>query len=67
MLVAVGAEGCLDRPAIPVEPNTSNIFIDQSLRAEVDRIDLLFMIDNSASMQDKQDLLALAVPNLLRP
>ena len=62
----VAGVGCLDRPVVPVEPNTSNIFVDQSLRAVIDRIDLLFMIDNSASMQDKQDLLALAVPNLLR-
>jgi hypothetical protein len=30
-----------------------------------DKVDLLFMIDNSASMGDKQALLALAVPDLL--
>lgn len=66
-LVLTGAAtGCLDRPVMTLEPNTSNLFVDQSLRAAIDRIDLLFMIDNSASMQDKQDLLALAVPNLLR-
>ena len=31
----------------------------------IDKIDLLFAIDNSASMGDKQDLLALAVPVLV--
>src|SRR5215469_1729303 len=30
-----------------------------------DKIDLLFMIDNSSSMGDKQALLALAVPDLV--
>ncbi|MBN1605851.1 MAG: hypothetical protein JW940_04420, partial [Polyangiaceae bacterium] len=55
--VASLATGCLDRPVAPQEPNTSNVFVDQSVRAAIDRIDLLFMIDNSASMQDKQILL----------
>ncbi|MBN1611365.1 MAG: hypothetical protein JW940_32325, partial [Polyangiaceae bacterium] len=63
--VASLATGCLDRPVAPQEPNTSNVFVDQSVRAAIDRIDLLFMIDNSASMQDKQMLLVQAVPVLL--
>jgi hypothetical protein len=46
-------------------PDTGNVFVDQLPRAAVDRIDLLFMIDNSGSMQDKQTLLAQAVPGLL--
>ena len=62
---AAMATGCLDRPVAPQEPNTSNIFVDQSVRAGIDRIDLLFMVDNSASMQDKQVLLSRAVPRLL--
>jgi len=33
---------------------------------EVDKVDLLFMIDNSASMGDKQTLLSLAVPVLIQ-
>jgi hypothetical protein len=45
--------------------NTSSIFADVSAQAAIDRIDLLFMIDNSASMQEKQILLAQAVPVLL--
>ncbi len=31
----------------------------------VDKVDLLFMIDNSVSMSDKQDILRLAVPDLV--
>lgn len=63
--VASLATGCLDRPVAPQEPNTSNVFVDQSVRSAIDRIDMLFMIDNSASMQDKQVLLSQAVPVLL--
>ena len=33
---------------------------------KVDKIDLLLMIDNSASMSDKQDVLAKAVPDLVQ-
>jgi hypothetical protein len=63
-VVLVGA--CLDRPVAVQEPHTSNIFVDQMVRSRIDRIDLLFMIDNSASMQDKQELLSRAVPTLLQ-
>ena len=30
------------------------------------KVDLLFMIDNSSSMADKQEILALAIPDLVR-
>lgn len=56
---------CLDRPVVTTEPQTSNIFVDLTAQRTVDKIDLLFMIDNSASMSDKQEMLKLAVPQLL--
>jgi hypothetical protein len=59
------ATGCLDRPVVPVEPKTSNVFVDQIVQTAVDKIDLLFMIDNSVSMQDKQEILKAAVPVLV--
>jgi len=37
----------------------------QVKQQSIDKIDLLFAIDNSASMGDKQDLLALAIPVLV--
>jgi hypothetical protein len=61
----VAASSCLNRPAEPIEPITSNRFVDQ-LRRPIDKIDLLFVIDNSVSMADKQQLLKTAVPHLLR-
>lgn len=62
---ALGA-GCLERPVKPLEPNTSNVFVKAVPTSRIDKIDLLFMIDNSVSMGDKQELLKQAVPNLLR-
>ncbi|HET7538273.1 MAG TPA: hypothetical protein VFK05_00325 [Polyangiaceae bacterium] len=46
-------------------PETSNLFIDQIEQTAIDKIDLLFMIDNSGSMSDKQEILQEAVPVLL--
>jgi hypothetical protein len=62
---AAFATGCLDRPVAPAVPKTSNIYIDQIRQTAVDKIDLLFMIDNSISMADKQQILAEAVPVLV--
>ncbi len=58
------ATGCLDWPVSPASPNTTNVFVDQIRQQGVDKIDMLFMIDNSISMADKQAILADAVPKL---
>ncbi len=64
--VAAGiATGCLDRPVHPTKPETNNVFITQFQNTVVDKIDLLFMLDNSLSMADKQEVLSEAVPQLL--
>lgn len=69
MTLIVGAAlsaGCLDRPAVEQQPNTSNVFVDRIVNTKIDKIDLLFTIDNSVSMADKQSILEAAVPNLVR-
>jgi hypothetical protein len=58
--------GCLDRPVAPVEPRTTNTVVIPLIQQVVDKIDLLFMIDNSGSMADKQRILEDAVPELLK-
>src|SRR6187402_2221742 len=63
--VAGLATGCLDRPVVDASPETSNVFVDQIVQTSVDKIDLLFMIDNSVSMSDKQEILKDAVPVLV--
>lgn len=59
------ATACLDRPVSREEPTTKSNVLISSKQSAVDKIDLLFMIDNSASMADKQEILAEAVPDLV--
>src|ERR1041384_3567880 len=63
--VGVLVSACLDRPVTATEPRTSNLYVEPIRYEEIDKIDLLFMIDNSQSMGDKQRLLAEAVPQLV--
>jgi hypothetical protein len=64
MLGAAGA-GCLTRPVGEQPPTTKVNFTSTVSQQAVDKVDLLFAIDNSASMGDKQDILADAVPDLI--
>lgn len=56
---------CMTRPVTSTEPHTSNLFVAPIHNEVINKIDLLFMIDNSQSMGDKQKLLAQAVPQLV--
>jgi hypothetical protein len=55
----------MSRPVVSTEPHTSNLYVAPIQNEVIDKIDLLFMIDNSQSMGDKQALLAKAVPQLV--
>jgi len=57
--------GCMRRPLTETEPETHNLYVGQLEQNAIDKIDLLFMIDNSSSMSDKQEILKEAVPVLL--
>ncbi|HEY1693265.1 MAG TPA: hypothetical protein VGG39_13950 [Polyangiaceae bacterium] len=57
--------GCLSRPVTNASPVTNTNFTAVVHNESVDKVDLLFMIDNSASMGDKQNLLAQAVPIMI--
>jgi hypothetical protein len=57
--------GCLERPAIPGEPTTKTNFTQQVQEQAVNKLDILFSIDNSASMGDKQAYLSAAIPDLI--
>lgn len=67
-LVAVAGAlgGCLDRPVGELPPKTTNVVVDTLDQTTVDKIDMLFVIDNSMSMADKQEVLAEALPNLVQ-
>lgn len=64
-VVSIVASACMSRPVGTTEPQTSNLYVEPIRNDAIDKIDLLFMIDNSASMGDKQVLLAKAVPQLV--
>lgn len=64
MLGALGT-GCLARPVGQQPPTTKVNFTSTVSQQAVDKVDLLFAIDNSASMGDKQAILADAVPDLI--
>ena len=57
--------GCLSRPVTNASPTTQTNFTTVVHNETVEKVDLLFMIDNSASMGDKQNLLAQAVPIMI--
>ncbi len=59
------AVGCLSRPIEPIEPETYPEIVLNISTSGVDKVDLLFAIDNSASMADKQQILSLAIPKLV--
>ncbi len=63
--VAASSGGCLNRPIEPVEPRTTSTIVERITQTGVDKIDILLAIDNSASMSDKQQILAAAVPDLV--
>ena len=60
-----GAAGCLTRPVEPLAPNTTVTILEEVGQSSVDKIDLLLVVDNSASMADKQEILALTIPDLI--
>ncbi len=59
VVLGLGAseEACLDRPVARAEPLTTTTFSTTIAENTVDQIDILFDIDNSASMGDKQALI----------
>jgi hypothetical protein len=63
---AAAVTGCLNRPLEPNEPRITSTVQEKLPQSKINKIDLLLMIDNSASMGDKQAILASAVPDLVR-
>lgn len=64
--VATWTSGCLDRPIAPIDPKTTSTLFGSLEQNAVERIDIVLAIDNSSSMQDKQKVLAKAVPVLVK-
>lgn len=66
LVVALAATSCLQRPVGENEPVTKSVVFDEIAAPIPDaKLDLLFVIDNSASMADKEQLLTDAIPPLV--
>lgn len=65
LTLGLAAAACLSRPVGQQPPTTKVNFTSTVSQQAVDKVDLLFAIDNSASMGDKQTILADAVPDLI--
>ena len=63
--VSTAAASCLSRPVTNASPTTNTNFTAVVHNEAIDKVDILFVIDNSASMGDKQEYLAQAVPDLV--
>ncbi len=65
VLAASCSGACLDRPVVPIEPDTTRITTDKVSVARVEKLDLLIVVDNSRSMKDKQSELGRRIPELV--
>ena len=61
-----GAQGCLDRPVVPIKPGGSGVIATKIRVTRIDKVDLLLVVDNSASMADKQSELGRRIPLLVK-
>jgi hypothetical protein len=64
-LGVVGGAGCLDRPVTAQAPTIKTNFTSAVSQNGIDKVDILFDIDNSASMGDKQTYLIQAIPQMI--
>jgi hypothetical protein len=58
--------GCTDRELKPLNPCLVSAVSDALLIKNIDKVDLLFMVDNSSSMKEEQTALAVQFPRLIQ-
>jgi hypothetical protein len=66
LALALSAVSCEDQKKECLSPITSSSLTEELWHSEELKIDILLDIDNSRSMADKQEILALAVPDLVK-
>ncbi len=73
MLGLTAMAGCSEPKITPIPPPviepptcTSTVVTEKLTQSSIDKVDILLALDNSRSMADKQQILALAVPDLVR-
>jgi hypothetical protein len=66
LLLTLAAGGCIEREGRPVNPCTQ-VTVAQTIQVNnVDKVDLLFMVDNSNSMTEEQASLAAEFPSMIQ-
>ncbi len=65
LAAGVATTGCLDRELRPLVPCVSQGFVESVQQNAVDKVDLLFMVDNSGSMSEEQASLGSELPRLV--
>ncbi len=63
--LSVVASGCLDRELKPLNPCLVSGVVDKISVQNVDKVDLLFVVDNSGSMREEQAALRVQFPRLI--
>jgi len=66
LAAGLATTGCLDRELRPLVPCVSQGFVESVQQNAVDKVDLLFMVDNSGSMLEEQASLGTELPRLVR-
>ena len=63
----LGAIGpaCINRPVVEIEPGGHQVHAEVLRVTRIDKVDLLFVVDNSSSMADKQSELGKRIPELV--
>jgi hypothetical protein len=64
--LALGGSGCLDRELAPLNPCLVSTVSRKVTVAGINRVDLLFMVDDSASMTSKQNSLKAQFPRMIQ-
>ena len=64
ILGAIGPS-CISRPVVDIEPGSHQVHPEVLRVTRVDKVDLLFVVDNSSSMADKQSELGKRIPELV--
>lgn len=65
-VTSLAISGCLERDLGLQGPRTTSLISEQIRQAPPTKLDLLLVVDNSASMADKQAVMAAAIPDLIR-
>jgi len=63
--LGLGSAGCLDRDLKPLTPCTVSGVVQKVRQNAVDKVDVLFLVDNSNSMAEEQASLTIQFPHLV--